>query len=198
MKDFNTSDYMRSEVLVHLFLQLTFIDWKEKVTKMNTAVAAEKCKCRKFSAEEFLIGLALIIGAAEFSQKGVDLFGLRDQVDLDDDELWHSISPSPHFEQYMPYSRFKDFRRFLPAIFVDEMKKETDPWYQFSSAVDDFNEIHRSRVVCSWWIVADETMCAWRPRTTALGGLPNISFVIRKPEPLGKKKSKITLFYNYN
>ena len=71
MKDFNTSDYMRSEVLVHLFLQLTFIDWKEKVTKMNTAVAAEKCKCRKFSAEEFLIGLALIIGAAEFSQKGV-------------------------------------------------------------------------------------------------------------------------------
>jgi hypothetical protein len=191
MKDFNTSDYMRSEVLVHLFLQLTFIDWKEKVTKMNTAVAAEKCKCRKFSAEEFLIGLALIIGAAEFSQKGVDLFGLRDQVDLDDDELWHSISPSPHFEQYMPYSRFKDFRRFLPAIFVDEMKKETDPWYQFSSAVDDFNEIRRSRVACSRWIVADETMCAWRPRTTALGGLPNISFVIRKPEPLGKKHLKL-------
>jgi hypothetical protein len=28
-------------------------------------------------------------------------------------------------------------------------------------------------------------MCAWRPRTTALGGLPNISFVVRKPEPLG-------------
>jgi hypothetical protein len=45
---------------------------------MNVAVAAEKCKCRKFSAEEFLIGLVLIIGAAEFSQKGVDLFGLRD------------------------------------------------------------------------------------------------------------------------
>ncbi len=28
-------------------------------------------------------------------------------------------------------------------------------------------------------------MSAWRPRTTALGGLPNISFVVRKPEPLG-------------
>ncbi len=28
-------------------------------------------------------------------------------------------------------------------------------------------------------------MSAWRPRSTALGGLPNISFIMRKPEPLG-------------
>jgi hypothetical protein len=28
-------------------------------------------------------------------------------------------------------------------------------------------------------------MSAWRPRTTALGGLPNISFVVWKLEPLG-------------
>jgi hypothetical protein len=34
-------------------------------------------------------------------------------------------------------------------------------------------------------------MSAWRPRTTALGGLPNISFIARKPEPLGKFKIKI-------
>ena len=130
---------------------------------MNEAIVAEKCKCQKFIAEEFLIGLALIIGASEFSQKEVDLFGSRDQVDIDDDDLWNSISPSPHFEQFMPFSRFKDFQRFLPAIFVKERKAQDDPWYQFSMAVDDFNEICRSRVVCSKRIVADETMCAWRP-----------------------------------
>ena len=28
-------------------------------------------------------------------------------------------------------------------------------------------------------------MCAWRPRQTKLGNLPNISYIIRKPEPLG-------------
>ncbi len=28
-------------------------------------------------------------------------------------------------------------------------------------------------------------MSSWRPRTTKLGGLPNISHVPRKPEPLG-------------
>jgi hypothetical protein len=71
MKVFPTSDYMRSEVLAKLFLELTFIDWKEKVTKMNVSAAAEKCKCQKFSAEEFLIGLALVIGASEFHKKGL-------------------------------------------------------------------------------------------------------------------------------
>jgi hypothetical protein len=34
-----------------------------------------------------LIGLALIIGAAEFSQKGVDLFGNKELLDTGNDDL---------------------------------------------------------------------------------------------------------------
>lgn len=190
--DFCSSKYSlkfkKSEVLLEFFLQLSFIDWKEKVKKMNDAIASASCKCKKFSDEEFLIGLALMIGSSEFSQKGVELFSSKDQVCNDDDEedFWRSISPSPQFEQYMPFSRFKDFRRFLPEIHADSTKKEDDPWYQFSEAVEEFNFIRRTRVQSSSWICADETMSAWRPRTTPLGGLPNISFVVRKPEPLGK------------
>jgi hypothetical protein len=41
----------------------------------------------------------------------------------------------------MPYSRFKDFRRFLPEIFADYSNKESDPWFRFSTAVEDFNKI---------------------------------------------------------
>jgi hypothetical protein len=187
LKDFNCHDNKKSEVLVEIFVWVTFLDWKEKVNKLNAAIAAEKCKCKKFSEEEFLVGLALMIGAAEFSQKGVDLFGSKD-MEEEDGDVWHSISASPHFEQYMAFSRFKDFRRFLPAIFSDEIKKQTDPWYQFSGAIDEFNLIHNTKFVCSQWICANESMCSLRPRTTALGGLPNISFVVRKPEPLGKLK----------
>jgi hypothetical protein len=40
----------------------------------------------------------------------VDLFGSKELTDEDNDDLWHSISASPHFEQYMPFSRFKEFR----------------------------------------------------------------------------------------
>ena len=33
--------------------------------------------------------------------------------------------------------------------------------------------------------ILDESMCVWRPRQTKYGQLPNISYIIRKPEPLG-------------
>jgi hypothetical protein len=196
LKGFSRGDFKKSEVLAHLFLELTFVDWKSKVDKMNAEVVASKAKCKRFSYEEFIIGLGLIIGASDFSQKGVDLFGMKnvdndDDDDDDDVEQWPAISPSPQFEQYMAFSRFKDFRRFLPSIYADESKNESDPWWQFSDAVEEFNLIRATKVTSSCWISVDETMCAWRPRTTALGGLPNISFVVRKPEPLG------TLVLNY-
>jgi len=80
----------------------------------------------------------------------------------------------------MPFSRWKDFRRFFPEIFADEAQKETDPWYKLSSAIDEFNSICQSEVVCSQWISIDETTSAWKTPKTALGCLPNISL------PLGK------------
>jgi hypothetical protein len=108
--------------------------------------------------------------------------------DDDDDDFnqWPSISPSPQFEQYMAFSCFKDFCQFLPRLFADESKKENDPWWEFSGAVEEFNLIRSTKVICSPWISINETMCVWRPWTTALGGLPYISFIVRKPEPLGK------------
>jgi hypothetical protein len=66
-------------------------------------------------------------------------------------------------------------------------KKDTDPWYQFSGAVEEFNVIQRKRVAGSFWISVDESMSAWKPRTTDKGGLSNISFILRKPKSLGTK-----------
>jgi hypothetical protein len=77
----------------------------------------------------------MIIGAAEFTRRGCDLFSVKDQLvddDNDDDnDVWPSLCQDPHFEQYMPLSRWKDLRRFFAEIFVDEGKKETVPWYRF-------------------------------------------------------------------
>jgi hypothetical protein len=141
LKNFDMSKLRQSEVLAYLFLSISFFDWKSKVEKMNVAIEKAKAKCKKFSNEEFLTGLGLLIGAAEFSQKGVDLFNVKDDVQ-DDDDIWQSIRPSPHFEQYMSYSRFKDFQRFLPDIYADDAsEEEINPWYQFSPAVEEFNEI---------------------------------------------------------
>ena len=51
--------------------------------------------------------------------------------------------------------------------------------------VNGFNESQHHFIAASSTKVLDESMSACKPRTTALGDLPHISYVIRKPEPLG-------------
>jgi hypothetical protein len=83
--------------------------------------------------------------------------------------------------------RFKQFRQFLPDIHESASLKEADgPWWRFAGAIDEFNSNHMALINASKMKVVDKSMCAYRPRTTATGGLPNISFIKRKPEPLGK------------
>jgi len=185
LKGFDIESYKKSEIFVAIFLQLAFKNWKEKVVKMNEAVQASKAKVRDFTQSEFLMGLAILVGAAEFAKRGSDLFSVNDQAE-GNEEKWVSLCPDPQFEKLMPFYRWKEFRRFFPCIFEDASRKDSDPWWQFSSAVDDFNSIRRDLLSSSRWISIDETMSAWQPRKTALGGLPNISFIARKPEPLGK------------
>jgi hypothetical protein len=57
--------------------------------------------------------------------------------------------------------------------------------YQFSGTIDEFNFNWHIRVECAKYFCADESISAWRPRRS---GLPNISVVVQKPEPLGKMK----------
>jgi hypothetical protein len=82
-----------------------------------------------FTRQEFLTGLGLLIAAAEFSQNGKELFQKGDQncYDENDKENWMSLVPHPGFDNYMSYSWFKEVRRFLPDIWVDETTKEMDP-----------------------------------------------------------------------
>ena len=81
--------------------------------------------------------------------------------------------------------RFKEFRRFFPMIYEDPAKKHTDPWWKFASAVKDFNNIRKSLFMSSNVFGLDESMSAFRPQKTKTGGLPNITYVLRKPEDLG-------------
>ena len=85
----------------------------------------------------------------------------------------------------MKLYRFKEFRHYLPKVYERPAEKDSDPWWQFSSAIHEFNEIRNELITLSHVKVMDETMSPWRPRTSKNGRLPNISYIIRKPEPLG-------------
>ncbi len=114
LKDFKLGQYKKSKILTSIFLKLSFKDWKSKVAKMNEAVEASKAKTRQFSPAEFLVDLGILVGAAEFAQRGCDLFAMKDRASEGEQfEVWASLYPEPHFEKYMSFYRWKEFRRFF-------------------------------------------------------------------------------------
>jgi hypothetical protein len=55
----------------------------------------------------------------------------------------------------------------------------------FSKFIAAFNQNRANLIAASVIKLLDEFMSAWQPRKDKTGGLPNISFILRKPEPLG-------------
>ena len=51
--------------------------------------------------------------------------------------------------------------------------------------VNSFNTNRKSTVAASRFKTLDESMSAYRPQTRKTGNLPNIRYILRKPEPLG-------------
>jgi len=110
------------------------------------------------------------------------------------DGLWsplpkpESILPPPSFGQHgMSLNRFKKIRSVLTFGPADAATLEKDPWAFVRPLVDMFNECRADKVHPSWLLTMDESMIAWRGREGVGDPMkcPAISFVPRKPEPLG-------------
>jgi hypothetical protein len=86
---------------------------------LNDAIEKAKAKCKKFSNEEFLTGLGLIAGSAEFSQKKLLYLTLK-RKDLIMMMMFGRLF-FPHLNLSHSCTRFKDFRQFLPSIYVPTM-----------------------------------------------------------------------------
>ena len=169
-------------------------EWERYLEKMNKAIIqSNEINFRKkeqshrrvstFSKEEFLVGHAIIIGAADCSAKGEKLWNLKTE---EVQKQWVSIAKDYDFSAHMKFYRFKQFKHFFPMIWEDTSLLEVkDPWWKFAQAVEVFNEIRRELILPCEVVVVDESMSAFRPQTTATGGLPKLTFIIRKPENLG-------------
>jgi len=103
-----------------------FKNQKHKVSKLSTAIAAASVKCRPFTEKEFLTGLGILIGAAEFVKRGYDLFSVRDQAadDMDGEENFMSLRGDPHFERYMPFGRWNSSGDFFLRLLLMLQKKK--------------------------------------------------------------------------
>jgi hypothetical protein len=95
------------------------------------------------------------------------------------------MTPQVDLSYLMPKYRFEDIKAVFQFGFEKESLWNDDPWWQILGLVEGFNENQQSTVAAGKWKVLDESMSAWHPQKTKMGGLPHILFIMRKPEPLG-------------
>ena len=179
---------------LHLYLLWKNSDWKTPLNKLNAKIEQYNRKHQVsnpnfrvisyFTPKEFITCHGLFIGASAVLERGTNLWPADDTID-DKDDPWNTIIATTDFSKYLPHYRFKQWKKFVTAIWENELAAATDPWWRFQPAVDEFNEICKTKLLTSDSRVLDEAMCVYKPRTTKLGGLVNILYVARKPEPLG-------------
>ena len=131
---------------------------------------------------DFLVKVCvmLVISAALEVHNGIENLWKRG--------LSYGLKDYPNFSQYIPCSYFQAFVCAFPFVWGDKKywhaPKQDLPWDCFLPFVADYNAV-RAKLTNVMYLVLDESMCGWRPKTTATGGLPNITFEPRKPKNLG-------------
>jgi len=70
-------------------------------------------------------------------------------------------------------------------VFADKTLKGKDDWWQVLGGVNRLNENCKKIFQAPNIRVLDESMSVFFSRTTKTGNLPYLSFILRKPEPLG-------------
>jgi hypothetical protein len=98
------------------------------------------------------------------------------------------LKPYPNYAQYIPVDYFKAFMAGFPYLWSDRKYWDTNkkelPFDFIKPFMDEYNEM-RVRAFKVFYLVLDESMSGWRPKTSKTGGLPHITQEIRKPVDLG-------------
>ena len=136
----------------------------------NGQAAKALDRARRFDENDMKSFLACVLGGAQF-KVGTDLWATKSI----------GLLPAPNFGRFMSHDKFDRIRRYLSRGPVEAGDTASDdPWYQVRYLFSGFNENRRRTINPSWLQVVDETMFAWTGN-----GMPHLSFVKRKPEPLG-------------
>ncbi|CAB9498059.1 unknown protein [Seminavis robusta] len=158
----------------------------DRIDAVNEETKKKKKKSfhviRKVTKREFWVFVGLLI-AASAHRLGGHLLWEKDR------DIWTATEPINYGidgKEVMPEYRFRDLRQVFPYGFQDkDAEDDGDPWHMIRGMVNGYNLVRSLWVAASLKKVMDETMSAWCPRTTKFGGLPHISWICRKPEPLG-------------
>ena len=118
--------------------------------------------------------IALIFGGAQFKE-GTDLWSTKRM----------GMLPAPDFGRQLSNDRFRRVLRYWArGLPVERDKLKSNPWAQIDPWVKGFNEARKREIKPGSCVTPDESMYEWKGKS-GFGGLPHMSLIIRKPEPLG-------------
>ena len=124
---------------------------------------------------EFWVWWGIMISAQLFGWKG----------NMWDREVSEGVREKVNFDKHMLEYRFKDIKKYMPYLWTNNQRKNSDPWWQFSKCVEEFNKNRKKNVVANLLKVLDEAMLAYRPQTTKNNNLPHVTHLKQKPKDLG-------------
>ena len=167
-------------------------DWCQQLNRLNLYIETDynktkdsKRRMSSVSKNEWWVFIGILIGAAPLGKGGnLNLF---DHYESESHSFVERINLGHHKngKGYMSLDRFKKLRSVFPRSFAQTEKQDSDDWYMMLDMLEGFNLNRRTKFASSATKTNDESMSAFVPRTTQTGGLPTISFIKRKPEPLG-------------
>jgi hypothetical protein len=176
--------------------------WKMQLRQLNLKAVAENTarhgaknfrEIRPVSEREWWTFIGILLSASSHGKGGGKLwetnsahggfFGMMEPIN-------YGLSGTNAKNVVAEY-RFRQIKSAFLWAFQDKTKADPedeenyDPWNLVLLMVDGYNANRHDWVAASIRKVLDETMSAWCPQTTKTGGLPHLSFILRKPEPLG-------------
>jgi hypothetical protein len=156
------------------------------VSKQNANIRDRRKIIKEVTHREYHHFLAILLYGCGFDESGKDLWGVTND--------YPSVYGSPNVKLYTKvyFDRFKTLKSIFHLGFIDPSTvDESDPWWQIRPLVDKFNENRKAKVAASVYKVMDESMSSFRPQTSKTGNLPNLSYILRKPKPLGTEFKNI-------
>lgn len=159
-----------------LLLHLWPGDYDQGFIQVRDAHKKHFPRAKLLQRREWMVFKGLIIGAVQFLQRGKALWRKDDYVGL---------RGHPNFAQYMSEGRFDQIKKVANYCFADLSRRSSDAWWPIRGGVDGFNQNRQRTVTKSRALCIDESMSGYQPRASKLGGLPHLSFIKRKPRPLG-------------
>ena len=173
----------------HALLDLWHIlspgDPEEHLRNMNKRISYRQKKgeiIAHISEHEYWVFIGLLIIAGALNTGGEKLWATKKGTVP---AGYQATSKGFNADDYMSIHRFNQLKQLFAKMFKPPHAENSD-WSEIQKAVEGFNKKRKIYVSASAMKVLDEMMCAWCPRKTKTGGLPHLSFILRKPKPLGK------------